>query len=76
MGKSFDLDKALQRKARAKARQAKGSLRHCQVSEGVLKRYIEAACLLRTYWQMFDVDAILDANFDFQMAGYIEHLYQ
>ena len=75
MVKLSQTEKELEKAARAKARQKRGSLRHNQVSESVLKRYVSAIAMLQAYWRAHDIDATLDDTFDFCMGEYIEHLY-
>ena len=75
MVKLSQTEKELEKAARAKARQKRGSLRHNQVSESVLKRYVSAIAMLQAYWRAHDIDATLDDTFDFCIGEYIEHLY-
>ena len=75
MVKLSQAEKELNKAARAKARQKRGSLRHNQVSESVLKRYVTAIAMLQAYWRAHEIDALLDDSFDFCMGDYIEHLY-
>jgi len=75
MVKFSQAEKELNKATRAKARQKRGSLRHNQVSESVLKRYVTAIAMLQAYWRAHEIDAPLDDSFDFCMGDYIEHLY-